>query len=83
MNAPWGAAVGFFYLSKKIGSESDANCLVFKQYSKDRIFLTQLRRAGSTDGASLPMSRREREAVTSQLITGNRLATVTVLAKVR
>lgn len=84
VKAPWRGALAFFYCtSKNIGSESATNHLVFNQYSKDRIFLSQFWRAGSTDGARLPKSRREREAVTSLLITGNRPATVTVLAKVR
>ena len=71
------------FASKRVDAASDTNHLVFNKYSPDRIFLSQVWRAGATQGASLPMSRREREAVTSQLITGNRPATVTVLAKVR
>lgn len=71
------------FASKGVDAASDTTHLVFNKYSPDRIFLSQIWRADWTHGACLPISRREREAVTSQLITGNRPATVTVLAKVR
>ena len=81
---PAAAAMALHYFaSKGVDAASDTNHLVFNKYIEDRIFLSQVWRAGSAQGATLPKSRREREAVTSQLITGNRPATVTVLAKIR
>ena len=73
----------FFITSKAKISDTVTSKLIFNKYSDQRIFLSQIWREGANDGVSLPKSRRERDSVTSQLITGNRPTILTVLAKAR
>ena len=83
-DSPWRAAAAMFFITSKAKiSDTVTSKLIFNKYSDQRIFLSQIWREGANDGVSLPKSRRERDSVTSQLITGNRPTILTVLAKAR
>jgi hypothetical protein len=76
---PFPAATSLFYRETPT---TDSTCkLVFNKYSEDRIFLSQIWRDG--DGVELPKANREREAVTSKLLTGVRPTVITILARAR
>jgi len=57
--------------------------LVFNKYSEDRIFLNRIIHAGDSIASEMMKSKRERESVTSTLISGLRPSTVVVLARMR
>lgn len=57
--------------------------LVFRKYGEDRYFLGEIWHAGSRDGVILPKSKREKEAVSSLLITSAKPETVIILARAR
>jgi len=56
--------------------------LVFNKYSEDRIFLSTVQYQ-DISGLQLPISRREHEAVTANLITSKRPVTITIMAGIR
>lgn len=80
--SPWNGGMRTFDIAEKTGYETQSK-LVFTKYFGDRIFLSQIWRAGSETGLKLVMSRTEREAVTSKVITRDQPRTITILAKVR
>jgi len=61
----------------------DKCVLVFNKYSEDRIFLNRIIHAGDSIASEMMKSKRERESVTSTLISGLRPSTVVVLARMR
>ena len=56
--------------------------LVFRNYG-DRYFLAKIWRAGSQRGAEFSKSKKEREAVSSTLVSATRPTTVIILARSR
>jgi hypothetical protein len=71
----------YFLISNEKNAVPGTSQLVFNKYSEDRIFLSRIWHENVRTGVELPKSRREREAVTTTLITHNQPATVTVLAR--
>ena len=70
----WGVFLSSFGTSVKAPSKK---CLlVFNKYSEDRIFLSQIIYAGDSTASEMIKSKRERESVTSTLISGLRPTSV-------
>ncbi len=59
------------------------HALVFRKYGEDRYFLGEIRHEGVRIGTEVPKSKREREAVTSTLVSSARPTTVMILARAR
>lgn len=59
---------------------SDKPILVFRKYGEGRYFLGEIWHGGSRDGVILPKSKREKEAVSSLLITSAKPERVIILA---
>jgi hypothetical protein len=57
--------------------------LLFTKYSEDRIFLKEILPSGGLIGVGIPKSRRERETVTSTVVSGVKPSTLTILASLR
>jgi hypothetical protein len=59
----------------------ESNMLVFRKYGEDRYFLAHIWYQGAGEGREFPKSKREREAVTSTLVSSTRPTTVTIIAR--
>lgn len=59
------------------------HALVFRKYGEDRYFLGGIWHLGEPEGLEVPKSKKEREAVTSTLVSASRPTTVVILARVR
>ena len=57
--------------------------LVFRKYGEDRYFLGWIWHTGVQVGTEFPKSKKEREAVTSTLVSSTRPNTVMILARAR
>lgn len=59
------------------------HALIFRKYGEDRYFLGEIRHEGERVGTEVPRSKKEREAVTSTLVSSTRPTTVMILARAR
>jgi hypothetical protein len=76
-------AMSYSYGTSPRVKASEHNLLVFNKYGEGRYFLSQIIHAGDNVASELPKSVRERELVTSALISGIRPTRVVIAAKIR
>lgn len=77
-----GAAVLQSFAARKMEPKK-RDTLVFRSYGEGRYFLGWIWCAGSATGTEVPKSEKEREAVTSTLVSSTRPTTVVILARLR
>lgn len=74
------AAVVMVFGGSKVRA-NDRPSISFSKYSDERIFLARLRNPMWEDTQDLPKSRREREVVSSRVVSQNQPETIVILAR--
>jgi hypothetical protein len=82
-SADWRDGAMTFSFSASIGKVPEEALLVFNKYGADRHFLAQIWYPGNSTPTQVVKSKKEREVVTSTIISLKSPETVTILARVR